>query len=121
MFCFFAEKTPLSRRAFESAADRKPSKVALAGGPDLVIPDDGRSAVVSMLRGQLKAPAAGMVVFLLKKIERVEREDRDMGEIERERGGGQQGCHGADVEGLDGRAGAARGGGGARRQRSGAC
>ena len=78
-FRFFAKKTSTSRRAFESAADRKPSKVALAGGPDLVIPDDGRSAVVSMLRGQLKAPAAGMVVFLLKKIERVRREKRESG------------------------------------------
>ena len=43
-------------------------------GPDLAISDDGRAAAVSMLRGRLEAPVAGMVVFLLKKIERVQRE-----------------------------------------------
>lgn len=46
-------------------------------GPDLAIPDDGWAVAVSMLRGRLEAPAAGMVVFLLKKIERVQREKRE--------------------------------------------
>ena len=49
-------------------------------GPDPVIPDDGWAVAVSMLRGRLEAPAAGMVVFPLKKLEGVQRERRETGE-----------------------------------------